>query len=792
MSKNKNVLENRSNSPLKYDLENAWNVYETKFCKDFQGKCETIFSLGNGYMGLRSSLEENYTGQTRGLFVAGTYNRFDESEVFELPNAADVVAMDIRINGEEFNLETGETVDYSRSLNLKDAVLRRDVTWKSPKGVAAKFEFSRFVSLAELHTVGQKVAITPDEDVEVSIKTGINGAMTNSGTQHFSDVEKRFYDKKYMQYVQTTTETKIDFVFTSGIEIKVDGETLELEPFITIDRRRLFSAYTIPVKKGKTVEITKISHVATSFDLEYADKSTKELQEICLTTLKEQCAKGYDFLQAENSAKWSELVWGSIPITIESDNMFNQLAIRFAQYHLQIMTPAHDARMSIAAKGLSGEGYMGHVFWDNEIFTLPYFTYTQPQVARSLCKYRYLSLAGAHKKAKLNGYIGAMYPWESARLEDGEVTPVWGGVDIVTGERIKVWSGFIQYHITSDVAFGIWQYYMATGDKDFMQKYGYEIIFDTAIFWVSRLEYDERDSKYHINDVMGPDEYKEHVDDNAFTNYMAHWNINKAMELYRVLKDENSDVFNNLNSKLELDAHYEKFTQVIDKIFLPQPREDLVLPQDSTYLGKKDIDLTKYKTQANVGEIFHDYNLDQINEIQVSKQADVLILFLLLEHLFSLDVKKASWNYYEPRTLHDSSLSLSTHAILATDMGDSEIANDLYERCAKIDLGENMKTSDAGIHTASIGGIWQVVVYGFGGVRMLDGDLRISPMLPEKWERLHFYIYFRGQKLSVDIKPGNINIKNLTGKDTVTLSIHGEEVTFRDEISKELAEQTKK
>jgi len=783
----KNAFEGSLDTTLKYDEENAWKVFETTFHKDFQGKCEAVFCLGNGYMGVRSALEESYTGQVRNMFVAGTFNRFDENEVTELPNAADMTAIEIRFNGEEFSLEKGETFNYQRSLDFKTGLLEREVKWKSPNGITAEMVFERFVSLAHLHTMGQKLTITVDEDTDILIKTGIDGSLTNTGTQHFSEGEKRFYEKKFMQYVQTTTQSKIDFVLTAGVNVKINGEPAPVEPFITMERRRLFSVYSINVKKGEKLELTKISYVATSHDLKNANVTLKQLQEDSLQELKEQFAQGYDILLAESIKKWEEEVWNNIPVTVETENSFDQLALRFAQYHLQIMTPKHDARMSIAAKGLSGEGYKGHTFWDNEIFTLPYFTFSQPDVARKLCEYRYLSLGGAHNKAKANGYIGAMYPWESAGLEDGEVTPIWGAADIVTGERIKIWSGFIQLHISADVAFGIWEYYMVTGDEDFMEKYGYEVIFDTAIFWASRFEYDEADGMYHINGVMGPDEYKEHIDDNAFTNYMAHWNINKAIEYYDTLGKRNPTLFNALNDKLKLDEQYEKFVSLIDKIYLPQPREeDLVLAQNKTYLGLKDIDLTKYKNQTHIGELFRDYNLVQVNEIQVSKQADVLILFLLMENLFSLDVKKANWNYYEPRTLHDSSLSLSTHAVLAADMKNRELAYELFCRCTQIDLGGNMKTSDAGIHTASIGGIWQSAVYGFGGVRMIDGRLQISPILPDSWKRLHFYIFWKGQKLSIEITKDELQIINLTGSDTVDVHVYDEEITFRDELRKPL------
>jgi len=782
----KNVFEGDLKTTLKYDTQNAWKVYETAFNKDLQGKCEAVLSLGNGYMGVRSAVEENYTKQVRNMFVAGTFNRFDENEVLELPNAADMTSVEIRVNGDEFNLERGEILKYQRSLDLKTALLKREVTWKSPGGTTADVEFERFVSLANVHTMGQKVIITTDKDATILIKTGIDGAVTNTGSQHFSEGEKRFYEKKYMQYVQTTTQSKIDFVLSTAVDVKVNGELSPAEPFISMERRKLYGVFNIKLEKGEKLELTKISYIATSFDLEYANMDVKRMQETCLKELKQLHNKGYDSLLTESIKKWKEEVWDSIPVTIESDDFFDQLALRFAQYHLQVMVPKHDSRISIAAKGLSGEGYKGHVFWDNEIFTLPYFTFTQPGAARKMCEYRYLSLAGAHKKANANGFSGAMYPWESAGPEDGEVTPVWGAADIVTGKRIKIWSGFIQQHISADVAFGIWEYYMATGDDDFMNKYGYEIIFDTAIFWASRLEYDEADGLFHINGVMGPDEYKEHIDDNAFTNYMAHWNIKKAMEYYDSLKNNNQPLYKSLNEKLKLDEQYEKFKSVLDKIYLPQPREDLVLPQNKTYLTLKDIDLTKYKNQTHVGELFRDFNLVQVNGIQVSKQADVLILFLLMENLFSSEVKQANWDYYEPRTLHDSSLSLSTHAILAADMKNKELSEDLFRRCTQIDLGENMKTSDAGIHTAAIGGIWQSAVYGFGGVRMIDGKLRISPILPDSWKRLNFYIFWRGQKLSVDITQDMLFIRNLTGTEPVELHIYGEKVTFRDEISKDI------
>ena len=374
------------------------------------------------------------------------------------------------------------------------------------------------------------------------------------------------------------------------------------------------------------------------------------------------------------------------------------------------------------------------------------------------------------KKAKENGYEGAMYPWEAAWITDGEVTPVWGEVDIITGKRTKILTGFIEQHITANVANAVWQYYMITNDKEFMDLYGYEIIFDTAIFWNSRMEYNEEKGQYHINDVIGPDEYKEHVNNNAYTNYMAYRNIRLALDYYEELKAKEKETYNRLNEKLNIESYIQSFKEKLEKIYLPQPNENNIIPQDDTYLSKKVIDLTKYKNQENVGSIFKDYNLEQVNEIQVSKQADIMILFYVLENLFSKDVKIANYNYYEPKTLHDSSLSLSTHCILANDLGHYDVAYDLFKKACEIDLGPNMKTSDAGVHAASLGGIWQCVVMGFAGVRMLDGKLRINPKLPKHWDGLSFNIMWKGNDLKIEIQKDTMTIEN-NGNELVEIEV---------------------
>lgn len=767
----------------KGELKN-WVVSEVEFSPDTLGKSESIMYLGNGYMGLRSTTEEPYIKDKRNLLISGTFNRAEENEVTELPNLADVTRFDIRIDGERFSLEFGETKNYQRQLNLKTAELTRYFDWTSPKGKELRFHFRRFVSLDNLHLIGMKMMVESLTDpVRISLDSGINAQMSNSGSQHFLEGERRIFDKQFIQLVQTTNESKIDVVINTTHKITVNDEERIKVPEMNMDRRKVWLTYDFSLQPTDKLEIEKITTVFTSRDKEFekAEYNIQQLRDHSLQDLQDSSGKGYDTLFQSHLETWQNKIWEAYNFEINSDDDFDQLALRFSLYHLTIMTPAHDDRMGIAAKALSGEGYKGHSFWDTELFILPFFIYSNPKVAKSLLTYRYHGLVGARKKARENGYLGAMYPWEVAWPTDGEVTPVWGDIDIVTGNQTKIWSGFIEQHITADIAFAVYQYYNVTADQGFMDHYGYEIIFDTATFWASRLEWNEKKQKYHINDVIGPDEYKEHVDNNAFTNYMAYFNMKLAIRYYEKLTMENPMCLKELTKKLNLDKAYQHWQDKAGKIYLPEPREeDLVIPQDDTYLLLKEIDLAKYKNQEKVRGIYRDYNSEQINKLQVTKQADTLILFYLLEQTFLNDderiseaVKRANFNYYEPKTLHDSSLSLATHAIVANDIGDIDLAYSLFKKSSEIDLGPLMNTSDDGVHAASIGGIWKSAIFGFAGIRLVDGRLRINPRIPKHWHHMKFTIHWQAQPVTISITKSTLSVK-VENKESITFEVFGE------------------
>ena len=747
---------------MKYDAgsgENTnWLICESAFDERYLGKCESIFAQGNGYLGVRNALEETYTGTKRDMFVTGTFNKASQEEVTELPNVPDMTGMKIVIDGYEMNLSQGKLISYSRILNLKNGETVREISWISQSGITVTAKFRSRVSLAEEHVMAASVDLTLDKEAAVVVETGIDGSVTNSGAQHFEDIRRRIYDGCEMQYLSKTTQSDVWIAEHAACKKNLPAAVLPV-----MDRRTLANRYSMKMTAGETLHFEKYSVVHSSRDMAYERTDEKEISELLKAdgrrVLQEAERKGYEELLKESAAVWKKY-WEKSDIIIESKNGFDQLAVRFALYHLNIMVKHDDNRVGIGAKALTGESYKGHSFWDTEMFILPYFTFTQPETARTLLEYRYHNLYGAHLKAKESGYEGAMYPWECAWVDDGEVTPLYLGADVVTGELVKVLTGIIEHHISADIAYAVEQYYLVTGDDDYMDKYGYEIILDTALFWASRVEYNEKQNRYEILDVIGPDEYKEHVDNNAYTNYMAAYNMKQALELLKTLPVEKPAVYELLGKKLNL-AHIKTMIEkCIDKLYLPRPNADGIVPQYDKYLDLKELDLSKYKDSSQVMSIYNDFNMEQMNQYMVSKQADMVMLLFLQDTLFDEDIKKKNFVFYESKTLHDSSLSKCTHAILANDLGLKDMAYELYEGALSIDLGPKMKSSDEGIHSASTGGIWESTVMGFGGVRMEGSRLRIKPRLPEDWTKLNFPLVWQGEPLKVTVTKEAVSVEN--------------------------------
>jgi trehalose/maltose hydrolase-like predicted phosphorylase len=766
--------------------ETSWIIEETSFHEKYTGKCESIFTQGNGYLGLRNSLEERYVDTVRGMFITGTFNKASKEEATELPNVSDIVNMEIELNGERFSMTEDNLKEYSRTLNLYTGETCRNVLWEGKNGNVVQLSFHRFVSYKNVHVIGAYVEIKPVNcDVKATVVSGINAQVTNHGAQHLTEFSKRAFEEKFLQMGMVTTESAVSIAVSTVHKVFQSGKyTEDAASKIIDDRRKIHAEIQLVIPQGETARVEKISTVHSSRDLEYvASGKEPEGENVCrdgLDNLKEAEEKGYETLLEESKKVW-EKIWKKQDIQIDSKEDDAQIAVRFALYHLQIMVRREDNRVGIGAKALSGEGYKGHSFWDTETFIFPYFQMAEPETARTLLEFRYKGLYGARKKAIENGYKGAMYPWEAAWVSDGEVTPYVIGVNVHTGEPMICLTGVIEQHITSDIIFALWQYYAATDDQDFMDRYGYEMTIETARFWNSRLEWIEENNRYEIRDVIGPDEYKEHVDNNAYTNYMAHENMRLAAQVIACIRDEKKDIYGKMQKLMQeegtsLEQLEEELKDKMKKLYLPQPDEKTgIIPQFDGYFDLKEIDLSVYKNASVVGTVFHDYSGEDVQGMQAGKQADIVELLYQMEDITTPDNKAKNYVYYEARTLHDSSLSKAIHSITACDLGMEKEAYDMFMSAALTDLGQEMKSSDAGIHSANMGGVWQDVVMGFGGIRIRDGHLRIAPNCPKQWEKFTYPLYWKGNELHITVCKDGVEVIN-EGED-FEAEIMGQTVT---------------
>lgn len=737
--------------------DNAWWIGSKVPDLGNLSKYESLMYQGNGYLGIRGSLEEHYLGEKRDMFVIGTFDKF-RKEATELPNLPDLVNLEIRINDQKFSLNDGEILDYQRGLNLKNGEMKRSFIWKINND-EIKFQFQRFVSMDNLHLFVSKVQVTPlTSNARIQIRSGIDGQQTNSGSQHLTEGNKRLFNARFIQMQGRTQKSKIKFALTEYHRIFLNDDELALGPHLKINRRQVYADYAIGVGANETLTFLKYSNVFSSIDKDLKRSVAKD----GLANLKKVSKADYQALLNASTKVWNEKIWQHSLVKITAADNKPQVAVNFARYQLIANTP-QDFGMNIGAKGMTGEGYKGHTFWDTEIFMLPFFNLSLPSYARNLMKYRYLGLFGAIRKAHENGFQGAQYPWESANPTDGESTPKWANADIVTGKPMKILSAPLEQHITSDVAYGMMQYLLASNDTKFAKKMGYEVILECAKFWASRLEWNSRKNRYEINNVIGPDEYKEHANNDAYTNYMAHWNMKKAAEIITDLKTNDRATYERLDRRINLKQLLKALIQKASTLYLPQPNAEKVIPQDDKYLTYPKLDVSRYqaaeKGVEDVSEIFKDYDLKEIDKMQVTKQADVILMLVLFENQFSKDIIQKNWDYYEPITTHDSSLSYSPHAIIANDLGLNKKAYHYFEKSCEVDLGANMGSSSKGDHMAAMGGIWNVVVQGFGGARITESGLQIQPHIPEQWDSLEYQIMWHGVHVDVVVKPENFVVK---------------------------------
>jgi trehalose/maltose hydrolase-like predicted phosphorylase len=484
---------------------------------------------------------------------------------------------------------------------------------------------------------------------------------------------------------------------------------------------------------------------------------------------------GWRKVVQEHEAAWSDR-WRCSDVEIEGDAAAEQ-ALRFAVYHLNSAANPADDRVSIGARGLTGDDYHGHVFWDTEIYLLPFYVFTWPEAARALLEYRFRTIDGARQKAARMGWRGAMYAWESAdtgmeATPDQVVDPGGHIVDILCGKQ--------EQHITADVAYAVWQYWQATKDVDFLLDAGAEILLETGRFWSSRAQ-PEKDGYCHIRGVIGPDEYHEHVDDNAYTNVMARWNIRRALEAAALLRERWPDRWARLSYRLGLqDAELVLCRNVAETMFTGWNPQTGLFEQFAGFYGLEEIDLASYAGRSVPMDIV--LGRERTQRCRVVKQADVVALLGLLPEEFPGDSGRTNFRYYEPRCGHGSSLSGAMHGMVAARLGDSELALRYFQQAVAIDLADNHTTIAGGLHMAALGGTWLTAIFGFAGLSLQNDAIAFNPRPPASWRNMKFGIHWRGRRLRIGVdSTEQLFHATLEAGDAMAVYVNGRREDVRSE-----------
>jgi trehalose/maltose hydrolase-like predicted phosphorylase len=507
---------------------------------------------------------------------------------------------------------------------------------------------------------------------------------------------------------------------------------------------------------------------ATEFDrlvaVARADAPQDDPAPAAYVALTRNRALGWRAVMSTHEAAW-DARWIASDVLIEGDDE-SQQAVRFAVYHLTSAANPDDERVSVGARGLTGDAYFGHVFWDTEIYLLPFYTAVWPEAARAMLMYRFHTLPGARAKAAHFGFKGALYAWESA--DTGmETTPE--RVVGPDGTPIEILTGQMEHHISADIAYAVWQYWRATGDDDFFLRAGAEILLETARFWASRAVV-EADGRRHIRHVIGPDEYHEDVDDNAFTNVMARWNIARALEAMDLLRVRWPDHATALQEKLALgDAEVADWRDAIERIVTGLDPATGIYEQFAGFHALEPLDLANYADRTVPIDVV--IGRERTQRSQVVKQSDVVALIALLPEEFPGATAETNFRHYEPRCAHGSSLSAGFHALVAARLGDAKMALHFLRQTAALDL-ELDPNSAGGVRIAGLGALWQAVILGFAGLDLMGDTLAIDPKLPPQWRSLSFRVRWRGRTAAIRVAGRTVQATLMEG-ETMGMRIAG-------------------
>ncbi|MDY8138184.1 glycoside hydrolase family 65 protein [Aquimarina sp. 2201CG5-10] len=756
-----------------YIKPDNWSIIEEGFDVERVKSSESLFSIGNGAMGQRANFEETYSGPTfQGSYIAGVYypdktrvgwwkNGYPEyfAKVLNAPNW---IGIDVVINGEKLDLYKCRLVtDFRRELNMKEGWYQRSFKAVLQNKTEVIVKSTRFLSI-DLDEVGAiKYEVSPiNQDAEIDFTPYLDSGITNEDTNW----DDKFWDtyevahKGNGAYICSKT-MKTEFHACTGMlnQIYLDGQLQEEHPLEETNKNRVGLRYTLKVSKGSTAQVCKYGGYTVSLNHKEEDLSSASA-----TVLKQASESGFDALLDLQRQGWSK-IWEMADITIEGDVKAQQ-GIRFNIFQLNQTYLGKDARLNIGPKGFTGEKYGGSTYWDTEAYCIPFYMATKDQlVARNLLTYRYNHLEKAIENAEKLGFTNgaALYPMVTMNGE--ECHNEWE----ITFEEI---------HRNGAMTFAIYNYVRYTGDYSYIPEKGLEVMIAIARFWHQRATFSTDKEKYVILGVTGPNEYENNINNNWYTNYLAKWCIEYCVESITKVKTEYQSDYNRILEKTNLNqSEINAMLEVADKMYFPYSEKHQVYLQQDGFLDKELITVSDLdKSQRPINQ---KWSWDRILRSPYIKQADTLQGFYMFEDQFTKEELARHFDFYEPFTVHESSLSPCVHSIQAATLDRMDQAYTFYLRTSRLDLDDYNKEVEEGLHITSMAGTWMSIVEGFGGLRIKNDTLSFTPKIPKEWKGYTFNVNFRNQILKVKVSQEGTSF-NLEGNQELVIYVDGKEFTI--------------
>ncbi|WP_395547628.1 MULTISPECIES: glycoside hydrolase family 65 protein [unclassified Lacrimispora] len=749
-----------------YYKVHPWKITEEGFNKDYALVSESIFSLGNEYMGTRGSFEEGYSGNSlTGNYFNGIYESIQlEKSSYKgivdktdfIVNSADWLYTRIEADGELLDLNTVKFKDFYRELDLKSGILTRSYIWVLANGKEIKFEFTRFLSMKEAETAVQRITITPlNFSGEIMLHSGIDFTQIHHMTgRNMWKVVSGSADESTISMLGNTIGTDLSLLVSCKFlcdYIKKEDEQEE---------KQYIRRFTLLVEEGKTLEFTKIIRNISRKGKSDSDK--KAFEKKCEENAAVLNALTYSKLKSETIAWWDR-AWQESDIEIKGDEL-NQQGIRYCIFQMHQTYHGADKGTIIGAKGLTGEAYSGNTFWDTEAYCLPFYIFNNPQAAKHLLEFRYLTLSEAMDRAKDLDCEGAFYP--IATITGRECCTLWQHASL-------------QLQASTAVAYGYWHYENITGDNQFIFEKGLPILIEVSRMLASRGDWSGDGIRYGFYGVMGPDEFQMMVNHNCYTNYMGKKTLEYTLDVLKRCSEMAPEIYDAaIRDRGLTEKETEKFRMIAENMYIPYQEETGIFEQHEGYFNLPHIDIDQISMEEF--PLYHHWTYDRIYRNNMLKQPDVLMMMLLYNKDFTKEQLESNYDYYEPKCIHESSLSPSVHSILASQLKKEEEAYKFFGFATRMDLDNYNRNTGEGLHTTSIAAAWMNIVYGFGGMRSDGKELSFAPSLPKQWEGYSFRVHWKGDILFVAIDKDHMRISSKKGSG-IKILIYEKEYTIGQE-----------